>query len=91
MDPPAFDSAPKTERPFVRENPNNQPKKTPVKDRYHYDRYGNYKGRSSSEGPGVEGLGGLLWLLILLPALPELLFLGLILFVGFVVFSWLVD
>jgi hypothetical protein len=62
-----------------------------VKDRYHYDRHGNYQGRSSSEGPGVGGLGSLLWLLILLPVLPEILLFGLILLIGFVVLAWLAD
>ena len=60
-----------------------------MKDRYHYDRYGNYKGRTSSEGPGG---GFVLWfLLLLLPVLPEILLLGILFFIGFVVFAWLTD
>ena len=60
-----------------------------MKDRYHYDRYGNYKGRTSSEGPG--GGFGLVFLLLLLPLLPEILLLGILFFIGFVVFAWLTE
>jgi hypothetical protein len=58
-----------------------------VKDRYHYDRYGNYKGRTSSEGPG--GGFGVLFLLLLLPVLPEILLLGILILIGLWVLAWL--
>lgn len=79
----------KNERPLVRKIPNNQPKKTTVKDRYHYDRYGNYKGKTSSEGPG--GGYGLMFLLFLLPVFWELLPIAIVVYIGFLVFSWLFD
>jgi len=86
---PRLNRQPKTKRPLVRETPNNQPKKTPVKDRYHYDRNGNYQGRTSSEGPG--GGFGLLFLLLLLPVLPGILLLGILILIGLWVFAWLTE
>jgi hypothetical protein len=63
--------------------------KTTVKDRYHYDRYGNYKGKTSSEGPG--GGYGLMFLLFFLPVFWELLPIAIVVYIGFLVFSWLFD
>lgn len=66
-----------------------------MNDRYHYDRNGNYKGRSSSDSPGLGTFGSLVLLLVLLPVLPEILgfaiLLGPLLLIGCLVFWWLSD